>query len=203
MKSNTMAVTLLLLMAVALAGAATGTPGTPGTPGSLSYYALELRGGSRLFSADKPVRKGKVVLFHRYPDGAFVSLPASEVVSTAPIEAPPKPEGEKLAPGAMVYVGPALEGPRYDLPAPAEPPADYGYGSGYGYSDYGYGYGYGGGGYLPPRPPGPVPPSRIGSNGYPIIAPPGTPGSVQQPIGSNGYPILAPPPPVAVPLPRR
>ena len=169
----------------------------------MTYYALELRGGSRLFSADKPVRKGKVVLFHRYPDGAFVSLPATEVVSTAPVETPSRPEGEKLAPGATVYVGPALEGPRYDMPAPAEPPADYGYGSGYGYSDYGYGYGYGGGGYLPPRPPGPVPPSRIGSNGFPIIAPPGTPGSVQQPIGSNGYPILAPPPPVAVPLPRR
>jgi hypothetical protein len=197
MKISTMAVTLLLL--AAFAGAATGTPGTPG---SLTYYALELRGGSRLSSADKPVRKGKVVLFHRYPDGAFVSLPASEVVSTAPVDAPPRPEGEKLAPGGTLYVGPALEGPRYDMPAPAEPPADYGYGSGYGYSDYGYGYGYGygGGGYLPPRPAGPVPPSRIGSNGFPIIAPPGTPGSVPNPVGPNGYPIIGAQPPVVAPV---
>ena len=29
---------------------------------------------------------------------------------------------------------------------------------------------------------------------YPIIAPPGSPGSVPPPIGANGYPILAPPP---------
>jgi len=197
MKNSAMALTGLLL----LAGLARATPATPG---SMTYYALEIRGGSHLYAADKPVRKGKVVLFHRYPDGGFVSLPATEVVSMAPIEAPPKPrEGEeKLAPGATVYVGPALEGPRYDLPAPVEAPPAFDSGYGYGFYDYGYGYGYGGGGYVPPRPGRPAPPSNIGSNGFPIIAPPGTPGSVPNPIGANGYPILAPQPPVIAPLPR-
>ena len=169
-----------------------------------SYYALELRGGSRLFAADRPLKKGRVYLFHRYPDGAFLSLPAAEVASVVALHSAPPPVEGRLSPGDTVYVGGVLEGPRHDLPpaeAPAPPPVDYGYGY-----DYGYYYG-GGGGYLPPRPPGPVPPSRIGPNGFPIIAPPGSPGSVPNPIGSNGFPILAPSPvaapPIVVPLPRR
>ncbi len=109
--------------------------------------------------------------------------------------APPAPAG--LAPGETIYVGNAVEGPAYEappaaVPAPA-PPA---------YVDYGYGYSgyYWGGGIDPPhRPPGPPAPSRIGPNGYPILAPPGTPGSAPPRIGPNGYPILAPPPAVAVP----
>ena len=70
-------------------------------------------------------------------------------------------------------------------------------------SSYGYGdYDYWGGGYVPPPRPGPVPPSRIGPNGYPILAPPGTAGSVPPPIGPNGYPIISPPPPVVAPRRR-
>ena len=84
---------------------------------------------------------------------------------------------------------------------PSPPPSysdayvDSGY---YGYTDY-----YGGG-YFPPLPgPSPRVPSRIGPNGYPIIAPPGSPGSVPPPIGANGYPILAPPPVQVQPVTRR
>ena len=72
------------------------------------------------------------------------------------------------------------------------PPPDYSY-------DYGYGY-WGGGGYVPPGPPpGHQVPTRIGPNGFPILAPPGSPGSVPPPIGPNGFPILAPSPPVVSP----
>jgi len=163
--------------------------------GSMKYYALELRGGSRVFSLDPPIRKGRVLLFHRYPDGVFVSLVASEVEKVAPLEKEPE-TSEKLAPGETLYVGNAVEGPGFELPAPRQ--AD-GYAeSGYGYTDY-----YWGGGYVPPpRPPRPPPfvPSRIGPNGYPILAPPGAPGSVPPPIGANGYPILAAQP---QPAPRR
>jgi hypothetical protein len=81
-----------------------------------------------------------------------------------------------------------------------EPPAysDSGYG---GYVDYGYGYWGGGGSIAPPRPVPPPPAGgpNIGPNGFPIIAPPGTAGSVPPPIGSNGFPIIAPQPPVAAP----
>ena len=162
------------------------------------YYALELRGGSKIYALDSPVRKGRTLVFHRYPDGVFLSLAASEVEKIATLEAAPPPP-EKLAPGETVYVGPALHGPHYEMPA--SPPPSYSDS----YVDPGY-YGYiddYGGGYVPPLPlPAPRVPSRIGPNGFPIIAPPGTPGSVPPPIGANGYPIISPPPPVAAPRRR-
>jgi hypothetical protein len=174
---------------------------TSATAATKTYYALEVRGGSRVFSLDLPVRKGRVMLFHRYPDGVYSSLPVAEVEKVSTLDVEPAP-AEQLAPGETLYVGNAVEGPSYEMPPASQAPAAYAYPDTY---DYGYGYsGYywgGGGGYVPPRPPGPVPPSRIGPNGYPIIAPPGSPGSVPPRIGANGYPILAPAPPV--PAPRR
>lgn len=168
---------------------------------STTYYALEVRGGSRVYAADQPVRKGRVFLFHRYPDGVYMSLSASEVVGVVSLSEPPQPEG--LAPGQSLVVGPALEGPAFQAPPgtlQAAPGPDVGsMDSGYGY----YGSYWGGGGYIPPRPgpQPPVPPSRIGPNGFPILAPAGSPGSTSPPIGPNGFPILSPPPPA--PAPRR
>lgn len=164
-----------------------------------SYYALELRGGSRLFATDRPVRRGRVLLFHRYPDGAYLSLGAAEVVSVTALESAPPPVEGALKPGETVYVGGALEGPRFEAPPPAAEMVMTQDSSLY--YDYGYGY-WGGGGYIPPRPPPPVPPSRIGPNGFPIIAPPGTPGSVPNPIGPNGFPILSPQPGSPMPVQR-
>lgn len=170
--------------------------------GSMTYYVIELRDGSRIFSLDRPVRKGLVALFHRYPDGVYLSLAAAEVRAVVTSEEPPKPE--KLAPGQTVFLGPAVEGPNREAPqAPAAPPppADMYMDSGYGY----YGWWWGGGYVAPPRPPRPlppVPPSRIGPNGFPILAPPGFSGSTPPAIGPNGFPILAPPPPVAAPRQR-
>ena len=167
-----------------------------------TYYALELRGGSRVYAVDRPVQKGKVMLFHRYPDGVYLSLSASEVEKVTALEAAPA-ASEKLAPGATLYVGPVLHGPAYEAP-PAPPPTYAG-----GYVDNGYsGYGdyYYDGGYVPPLPPPsppPFAPSRIGPNGFPIIAPPGTPGSVPPPIGPNGFPIISPPPVQVQPVTRR
>ncbi len=159
---------------------------------SSSYYALGLKGGSEVFSTDVPLRKGRVLVFHRYPDGTYMSLAASEVEKIEAREGEP-PKAGKLAPGETLYVGNAVEGPGYVMPEAPPPAPAYGeyYDQGYGYT--GYSWGGGGGFYPPPRPPGPPPPSRIGPNGFPILAPPGTAGSVPPPIGSNGYPILAPP----------
>jgi hypothetical protein len=175
---------------------------TAALAGPVKYYAIEVRGGSRIFSVDPPVQKGRLMLFHRYPDGTYMSLTASEVEKVTSLEAaPPPPAAGELAPGQTVYVGPALSGPAFQLPPSSGPDAVVTAPS---FStDYGYGYGYwGDGGYIPPVPPGPVPPrvpSRIGPNGFPILAPPGTPGSVPNPIGANGFPIIAPMPPVAAP----
>jgi hypothetical protein len=182
---------LALLLFGGLLGAATGL--------STTYYAIELKGGSRLYAVDRPVQKGRVYLFHRYPDGTYMSLSAGEVGQVVTL--PEAPQPERHAPGETLYIGPPLSGPSAPAPAivaPAVPPSYGAYADDYGYGDAGWGWG---GGAVPPsRPPGRVP-GRIGPNGYPILAPPGSPGSTPPPIGPNGFPVLAPPP--AVPAPRR
>jgi hypothetical protein len=113
---------------------------------SVKYYAIEVRGGSRILSIDLPSRKGHTVLFHRYPDGTFMSLSAAEVEKVSTLDAKPAPPPGELAPGQTVFVGPVLSGPSFIMPpstAPdavvSAPPPDYSY-------DYGYGYGSWGGG---------------------------------------------------------
>jgi hypothetical protein len=160
---------------------------------SMTYYVLEVRGGSRIFSTDRPVRMGRQVLFHEYPGGVYMSLSAAEVEKITPLEGAPPRSGD-FSPGETVFIGPALQGPnaRISQEAPSPPPADMVIDSGYGASLY-----YWGGGYVPrpnPFPPPRPAPSNIGPNGFPVLAPPGTPGSVPPAIGPNGYPILAPPP---------
>ncbi len=163
-----------------------------------SYYALEVRGGSRIYALDQPLRKGRVLLFHRYPDGVYMSLAASELEKIVALSEPPPQED--LAPGQSRVIGPAVEGP-YAAPPPAVPNVpqyEMTMDPGYGY----YGSYWGGGGYVPPRPPPRgAPPSRIGPNGFPILAPPGSPGSAPQPIGPNGFPILSPQAPAPRPRP--
>ena len=163
-----------------------------------SYYALDIHGGSRIYAVDQPVRKGRVLLFHRYPDGIYMSLAATEVEKVVSLSEPPTQEG--LAPGQPVFIGPAVEGPYASPPAvPSVARTGTTMDAGYGYGSY-----WGAGGYVPrPRPPAPPPfagPSRIGPNGFPLLAPPGSPGSTAPPIGSNGFPILSPQPPA--PRPR-
>jgi hypothetical protein len=172
-----------------------------------TYYALEIHGGSRVWAVDRPVQKGRVYVFHRFPDGVYTSVAATEVDKVAEQTEPPPP-ASGFAPGQAIYVGPTLPGyaARSAPPPTAAAPDTVVVDPGYGYSDMYWGGGYwgGGGGGVPPRPqpPSPGSPTRIGPNGYPILAPPGSPGSVPPPIGSNGFPVLAPPPP-AVPQPRR
>jgi hypothetical protein len=170
---------------------------TTATGLSSTYYAIELKGGSRLYAVDEPVHKGRVFLFHRYPDGTYMSLSAVEVGKVVTLSEAPLPD--RNAPGETRYIGPPLWGPgapASQVAAPAGPPPyDASY-AGEWYGDYGTGWGGGG---LPSRPPGRVPPSRIGPNGYPILAPPGSPGSTPPPIGPNGFPILSSPTGMAAP----
>src|SRR5262245_15158000 len=87
---------------------------SPGLP--TSYYALQVPGRSRISAMDRPGRKGRVYLFHRYPDGVYMSLAATDVAKVVALTEPPAPE--RLAPGQAVYVGPALPSNGF---APAPP----------------------------------------------------------------------------------
>jgi hypothetical protein len=156
---------------------------------------IELRGNETIFSSDVPVRKGRLYLFHRYPDNVYMSVPAEDVLGIAKTTFE---DGTRSS--ETVVLGPTGEGIPSEpaASAPAPPPMNY--------SDWypGY-YGYYGGCWgcyvppiHPPRPPGPAPPALVGSNGFPLM--PGSP--PPNPIGPNGFPILnVPSLPAPVPLP--
>jgi hypothetical protein len=149
-----------------------------------SLYVLELKGGARVFALDRPLEKGRVLVFHRHPDGVFTSISAAEVARIAPASTADRIE--KFQPGDLMVLGHDVEGPVNEAgPRSSSPPAS---GAAYSTPDYGYGgygmyWGYGtGGGRRPTLPPPPrlLPPPLVGPNGYP-----GTP---QLPIGPNGFP---------------
>lgn len=154
-----------------------------------SLFVLELSGGARLFALDRPIEKGRVLVFHRHPDGVFTSIPAGEVARIAPASAADRTQ--KFAPGELMVLGRDVEGPTAEGSAPPSAPAAAR--SAYSMPDYGYGvywgYSFGGG----RRPPLLAPPPR--SVSPPLVGPNGYPGTPQLPIGSNGFPIISPQPP--------
>ncbi len=178
----------LLLAIVVLAAASLAEAET--------IYQIELRGQAQVFSKDRPAQRGRVLVFHRYPDGLFVSVLEREVVRIEPAAVSEKTE--TLRPGESIVLGPtggeassrAAE-PAEGTEAPPAAPSPYGVmNPGY----FGY-YGYYGG---PPRrgpfaPPRGVPagPPLVGPNGFPILAPPGSPGAAPPVIGPNGFPVLS------------
>ena len=170
------------LVGVLLLAATAAEPGSASAP-ARRLHRLEIAGGVQLLSLDRPVKNGRVYLFHRYPDGVYLSVPIADVLGIASTTVEEKPKSE----AKTVYLGPTGEGIRTEAAerANAEPPSA-SYDAGY-YYDWCYGC------YSPPRPPprpGPVPPSLVGPNGFPLT--PGSPAPL--PIGPNGYPILSPPP---------
>jgi len=146
---------------------------------------LHLPGDSRILSLDTPVRKGGVLLFHRYPDGVLLSVPAADVLGVSKTEIPTNVEGLRVS--ETILLGPTGEGHRTEA-APQTTAQEPTTSLEPGYADYGYGYGC----CSVPRPPrpGPLPPALVGPNGYPMA-----PGTKPLPIGPNGFPILAPTPP--------
>lgn len=143
---------------------------------------IELRGNSRILSLDAPVRRGRLYLFHRYPDGVFMSVAAEDVLGIAATTV-----GERPEVADAILLGPTGEGwpGGTGIAAGRETPAyDQGY-AGY----YGSCYGCYGRPAPPPRP-GPPPPALVGPNGFPLL--PGSP--APPPIGPNGFPILVPSP---------
>ena len=168
------------LVGVLFLAAAAVQPRSASAP-ARKLHRLEIAGGVQLLSLDRPVKSGRVYLFHRYPDGVYLSVPAADVLGIASTTVEERPKSE----ATTVYLGPTGEGIRAETASPE--PSSASYDGSYYYDDWCYGC------YSPPRPPprpGLVPPSLVGPNGFPL-----TPGSQPPlPIGPNGYPILSPPP---------
>jgi hypothetical protein len=92
---------MLLIGAILLAGAAaTSAPQPP----AANLYRLELSGGGAVWSKDTPMQSGALVTFHRYPDGALVSIRRSDLVHVA-ITKPESRAVRGLAAGAAVDIG--------------------------------------------------------------------------------------------------
>jgi hypothetical protein len=169
-------------------------PSASPAPGARTLRLIELKGNARILATDVPVRKGRVYLFHRYPDGVYMSVAAEDVLGIAATTAPAAQEDNDT-----VALGPTGEGISNGPSVPAN------FGSGAPSATYDQGYpGYYGdcfGCWGPPvRPPhaGTPPPALVGPNGFPLV--PGSP--PPNPIGPNGFPIIAPPPAAPRPSPR-
>jgi len=148
---------------------------------------IELRGHARVLALDEPILKGRVFVFHRYPDGVFLSVPSQDVFGIAMTTVAEK---ARIPAGETIVLGPTGEGssvetaPRRGGPAAMALSADL-------YAPYDY-FPYVGccsGPPIVPRPPGPLPPPLVGPNGFPVV-----PGTRPLEIGPNGFPILAPSP---------
>jgi hypothetical protein len=157
------------------------------------FWALQLEGGSVILSLDPPQERGAVVVFHRSPDGTFSSLPSREVRRITIAEGPARRKPRSLDGQILIFGRDSedwdwrdreREREAAERPATREPPQPP-----YGVPMWGWGS-------LPSRPTlRPAPPGRVrvGPNGFPVLSPPGSPGSIPRPIGPNGYPVLFPP----------
>jgi hypothetical protein len=92
---------MLLVDAVLLASAAATSAAAPA---AAILYRLELSGGGAVWSKDTPMQSGALVTFHRYPDGALVSIRRSDLVRVA-ITKPEPSVARGLAAGAAVDIG--------------------------------------------------------------------------------------------------
>jgi hypothetical protein len=91
-------------MPAAAVAAAAATPATAtATPATPELYRLDLGGNTNVWAQDKPQSVGTSIVFHRYPDGALMSIKASDVKRISISKAQPTSKG--LAPGQQVDIG--------------------------------------------------------------------------------------------------
>jgi len=119
-----------------------------------TVYQIDLRGNARLLSRDRPVHKGRLALFHRHPDGVFLSVPEQEIVRVTELA---NLASKALLPGEAIDVGPTGGNDRSQVTAPeASAAPGPGNASGYGGPPRN-GRGAGVGGFTAARPMGPMP----------------------------------------------
>jgi hypothetical protein len=184
-----------------------------------AVYRIDLADGTQVLSQDRPVQRGRVMLFHSYPKGVLTSVPEEDVLR---IRTTAEEVSKVLLPGDVVFLGPTGSGqtpaPDNGAAANAAPSFPGGVYDPRIPSPYYGGYG-------PPRNPNRTPmtspgnvsdlgralsgePPTLGSNGFPaapglvtvigpdgtpVLAPAGTPGAVPLTIGPDGNPIIVSP----------
>jgi len=148
-------------------------------------YQIDLRGNARLLSRDRPVQKGRLALFHRHPDGVFLSVPEQEIVRVTELANLASKAPQR---GEAIDVGPTGGNDRFQVTAPEAPgpgnasglygpmtPGSYGYG---GAPRSGGGAGVGGFSAVPPL---------AAPNGFPL-----SPGATPPVVGPNRFPTMVP-----------
>ena len=140
-----------------------------------SVYEIGLRDHTTYLSGDRPIERGRVVTFHRHPDGALLSIQKDEVARVTRV--PAGATNRALMPGEAVDVGLTANFERQETAPPEQdgsgvPPA-YAGGGGYGASKNGSSPGLPGIGVPYSLPPGAtIPPSNAMGNS-PMGAPRG------------------------------
>lgn len=104
-----------------------------GLAAAQSIYEIDLQDHANYLSSDRPIERGRVVVFHRYPDGALLSIQKDEVARVARV--PAGAMNRALMPGEAIDVGLTANFERQETApeqnGPTMPPA-YGGGGGYG-----------------------------------------------------------------------
>ena len=91
----------MLLWSAGIAGMpAAATATAAATP---ELYRLDLGGNTNIWAQDRPQSVGGSIVFHRYPDGALMSVKASDVKRIS--LAKPQPTRQGLAPGQQIDIG--------------------------------------------------------------------------------------------------
>jgi len=91
----------MIHLAILLA-AATATPAASAEAVS-HLYRVELAGGQSSWAMGKPQPNGALLLFRHYPDGALVSVRASDVKKI--VAGAPSESARRLKPGEVVEIG--------------------------------------------------------------------------------------------------
>jgi hypothetical protein len=72
-----------------------------------SLFVLELKGGSRVFALDRPVQKGRALVFHRHPDGGYTRLRLEHRPYAAPSASPAAPRAYEHRAQRLSHARPA------------------------------------------------------------------------------------------------
>src|SRR5436309_5170176 len=98
-----------ILYAIVAASGTVAAAAAPPKPAAApaSIYRIETGGSGVLFSADRPVQSGELVLFHQFPGGALMSVKRADIRRIA---AEPRPEARS----AYVDIGVTAGGTRHD-----------------------------------------------------------------------------------------